>query len=333
MRRLAAEVVLGAMIGVTSSSLPVAAQLAYSGTADVEVLELDRRMGDAVVRGDAALVDSMTADDFVMVHGDGWTHGGQPLLTDGKASLLQRVKSGYYDVIDFDSVQAELHGDVAITHGRYVAHVASGNDAQRAWFSVWFERVYAKRDGSWTYLSHRTVHGPVFGSSREALEHDERGAAGTVPAPPPATSKADDTPAGAEVLALEREIGAAIVRGDTAYFERATAADFVMTHGDGWTRGEPPALVDDQASFARRVASKSYAVHDYDVQAAEVHGDVAITYGRYIGHIPSSPPERRWFYVWYEKVYAKRDGRWVYLSHRTVDGAHYAAERSALDLD
>ncbi len=106
-----------------------------------------------------------------------------------------------------------------------------------------------------------------------------------------------------------------------------------MTHGDGWTRGEPPALVDDQASFARRVASKSYAVHDYDVQAAELHGDVAITYGRYIGHIPSSPPERRWFYVWYEKVYAKRDGRWVYLSHRTVDGAHYAADRPGLDLD
>ena len=332
MHRLAVKVVLGAVTGVMAWSLPVVTPFAQSG-ADVEVLELDRRIGDAVVRGDAGLVDSMTADDFVMVHGDGWTHGGQPLLTDGKASLLQRVKSRYYDVIDFDSVQAELHGDVAITHGRYVAHVASGNDAARAWFSVWFERVYAKRGGGWTYLSHRTVHGPVFGSSREALEHDERGAAGAVPASPPATSKADDTPAGAEVLALEREIGAAIVRGDTAYFERATAADFVMTHGDGWTRGEPPALVDDQASFARRVASESYAVHDYDVQAAELHGDVAITYGRYIGHIPSSPPERRWFYVWYEKVYAKRDGRWVYLSHRTVDGAHYAAERSALDLD
>ena len=83
----------------------------------------------------------------------------------------------------------------------------------------------------------------------------------------------------------------------------------------------------------RRVASKSYAVHHYDVQEAELHGDVAITYGRYVGHIPSSPPERRWFYVWYEKVYAKRDGQWVYLSHRTVDGAHYAADRSALDLD
>jgi hypothetical protein len=61
-----------------------------------------------------------------------------------------------------------------------------------------------------------------------------------------------------------------------------------------------------------------------------MHGDVAVTYGRYVGNIPSSPPERRWFYVWYEKVYAKRDGQWVYLSHRTVDGAHYATDRQSL---
>jgi hypothetical protein len=39
---------------------------------------------------------------------------------------------------------------------------------------------------------------------------------------------------------------------------------------------------------------------------------------------------RRWFYVWYDKVYARRDGRWVYLSHRTVDGAHYRADRASV---
>jgi hypothetical protein len=27
--------------------------------------------------------------------------------------------------------------------------------------SVWFERVYAKRNGQWQFLSHRTVHGPT----------------------------------------------------------------------------------------------------------------------------------------------------------------------------
>ncbi|HUQ53998.1 MAG TPA: nuclear transport factor 2 family protein [Gammaproteobacteria bacterium] len=145
----------------------------------------------------------------------------------------------------------------------------------------------------------------------------------------PAVAASAD-PAAAEVLELEREIGAAVVRGDTKFFDEVTSPDFVMLHGDAWTHGGEPALVDDKASFSRRVASKSYAVLDYEVQAAEMHGGVAITYGRYVGHIPSSPPDRRWFYVWYQKVYAKRAGRWLYLSHRTVDGAHYARDRESL---
>ena len=144
-------------------------------------------------------------------------------------------------------------------------------------------------------------------------------------------SPPDQVTAGADVLALERRIAEAIVRGDTEFFDRVTAPDFTMVHGDGWTRGGEPALVDDKASFMKRVASKAYAVIDYEVQAAEMHGDVAITYGRYVGHIPSSPPGRRWFYVWYQKVYAKRAGQWVYLSHRTVDGAHYGDDRPSLD--
>lgn len=312
---------------VTAWSLLASASFAQSSAE--EVLALDQRIAAAVVRGDTGYVDTVTADDFVMVHGDAWTHGGKPLLTDGKESLLERTAAKYYDVIEFDSVQAEVHDDVAITYGRYLAHTAAGGDPARAWFSVRYERVYAKRDGRWQYLSHRTVHGPIFGPQRESVIDDRNQSS---PATGPGASSAAAGVA-AEILAVEREIGAAIVRGDAAYFERATAPDFVMVHGEGWTRGEPPALLDDQASFVRRVASKAYAAHDYDVQAVELHGDIAITYGRYVGHIPSSPPERRWFYVWYEKVYAQRDGRWVYLSHRTVDGAHYALDRASLRLE
>jgi hypothetical protein len=308
-------------------SLCVSASFAQSSVE--EVLALDQRIAAAVVRGDTGYVDAVTADDFVMVHGDAWTHGGQPLLTDGKKSLLQRTATKYYDVIDFDSMRAELHDDVAITYGRYIAHTTGGGDPARAWFSVRYERVYANRDGRWQYLSHRTVHGPIFGPKRESVVDDQDQSS---PATGPAASAAVAGVA-AEILLLEREIGAAIVRGDAAYFERATAADFVMVHGEGWTRGEPAALLDDQASFMRRVANQSYAVHDYDVQAVELHGDIAITYGRYVGHIPSSAPARRWFFVWYEKVYAQRGGRWVYLSHRTVDGAHYALDRASLRLE
>jgi Domain of unknown function (DUF4440) len=145
--------------------------------AKAEVLRLDQKIADAVVHGDTAYVASVTPADFVMVHGDGWTNGGEPLLTDTKESMLQRVTSKYYDVIDFDSVKAEMHGDIAITYGRYIAHTtgdtARGIDRSippdKRWFSVWFERVYAKRDGKWIYLSHRTVHGPTFGADRQSV--------------------------------------------------------------------------------------------------------------------------------------------------------------------
>ena len=164
-----------------------------------------------------------------------------------------------------------------------------------------------------------------------ALAPSERGAA--QPPPRESVTPAAQAAAGTELLAFERELAAALVRGDVGVMEKALAPDFVMVHGDGWTYGERPALVDDRASFLRRVNDKLYAALDYDLQAAEMHGDVAITYGRYVGHIPSSPAGRRWFHVWYEKVYARRDGRWVYLSHRTVDGAHYGEDRQSVSLE
>ncbi len=151
--------------------------------------------------------------------------------------------------------------------------------------------------------------------------------------PKPSVSPAAQSAAGEEVLALERSIAEAIVKGDAAYFDRVTSSDFVMVHGDGWTRGGQPTLVDDKASFLRRIAARSYEAHDYDVQSVEMHGDVAVTYGRYVGHIPSSLPGRQWFYVWYQKVYARRDGRWMYISHRTVDGAHYGVDRRSVSVE
>jgi ketosteroid isomerase-like protein len=136
---------------------------------EAEVLRLDQKIADAVVRGDTAYVASATSADFVMVHGDGWTNGGKPLATDTKESMLKRVTSKYYDVIDFDSVKVEMHGDVAITYGRYIAHTTGGAAPDKRWFSVWFERVYAKQDGKWVYLSHRTVHGPTPGPDRQSV--------------------------------------------------------------------------------------------------------------------------------------------------------------------
>ena len=145
-----------------------------------------------------------------------------------------------------------------------------------------------------------------------------------------AANSAAITGAAAEVLQLERQIGAAIVNGDVAFYDRVTADDFVMTHSDRWTTGGKPLLVDDKASFRQRIANRSYVSMDFDSVRAEVHGDLVITYGRYVSNMRGTVPDRAWFSVWYEKVYAKRNGQWMYLSHRTVHGATYGLTREAV---
>ena len=141
------------------------ALFARQGATDptAEVLALEQKIEDAIVRGDVAFVDRVTPADFSFVHGDGWTHGGRPLMSDDKAAFLKRVADKEYLVHDLDQVKVELHGDVAITSGRYVSLFvpANRNAANPARLnSIWFERVYAKRNGQWQFLSHRTVHGP-----------------------------------------------------------------------------------------------------------------------------------------------------------------------------
>jgi hypothetical protein len=133
-----------------------------SGAA-AEVLALENKIEDAVVRGDVAFVDSVTPSDFSFVHGDAWTTGGKPLASDDKAAFLKRVASKEYLVHDLDSVKVEMHGDIAITYGRYVSlYMPKGRSTSPGRLnSIWFERVYAKRNGQWQFLSHRTVHGPT----------------------------------------------------------------------------------------------------------------------------------------------------------------------------
>jgi Domain of unknown function (DUF4440) len=127
----------------------------------------------------------------------------------------------------------------------------------------------------------------------------------------------------AEVLAFERAIEAAVVRGDVAFVDAATAPTFTFTHGDGWTTGGAPLRVDSRADWMATVAKAPYASRVLDSVKTEVHGDIVITYGRYVGRFKEAAPGRRTFTVWYERVYAKRDGKWQYLSHRTVDGPVY----------
>ena len=125
----------------------------------------------------------------------------------------------------------------------------------------------------------------------------------------------------AEVLAFEKGIEDAVVRGDVAFMDRALAPDFSFVHGDGWTTGGKPLASDDKKAFLKRVAEKEYLVHDLDSVKTEVHGDIVITYGRYVSlFMPKSASDTpgKLNSIWYERVYAQRNGQWQFLSHLSL---------------
>ena len=149
------------------------------------------------------------------------------------------------------------------------------------------------------------------------------------PAVIPAKAVPDQAAAAAEVLAFEKEMEAAVVRGDVAYLDRVIPTDFTFTHGDGWTSGGAPLKVDDRMSWLTAVSKQPYLSRDLDSVKVEMHGDIAITYGRYVAKNRNGAPDRSQFTVWFERVYAKRNGQWQYLSHRTVHGPTYGAGQTA----
>src|SRR5205807_676219 len=88
----------------------------------------------------------------------------------------------------------------------------------------------------------------------------------------------------AEVLAFENAMEAAVVRGDAKTLDGMLSADFIFTHGDGWTSGGAPLKVDTKATWLAWVAKQPppYVYRDLDHVQVELHGDVALTIGRYL---------------------------------------------------
>ena len=138
-----------------------------------------------------------------------------------------------------------------------------------------------------------------------------------VPAP-----NAGDAAKIAEVLAFDKDMEAAVVRGDVRSLDRMLSPDFIFTHGDGWTSGGAPLKVDTKATWLAWVAKQPppYFYRDLDHVQVELHGDIALTIGRYLYLPQAATPPPGHMYVWFERVYQKQNGAWKHLSHRTVKG-------------
>ena len=304
-----------------------------------EVLALEQKIEAATVKGDTAFAETVLSSDFHFRHGDGWTRGEKTGgMEDDRAAYLKRIADKEYLVHDLDGTKIEMHGDLAITWGRYVSLFMPKNRNPATpgrLTTIWYERVWAKRDGRWQWLSHRTVWGPHNSPAGvDPTQVSEAHASSYVPGLPaanaPAESYKPETKEAAEILALEQKLGAAVPGGDQALFDSHTSDDFPHVAwrrlDERWSiaidRHQTGVLRTGQEQAVPRVAFRLAQGRD---ARRRRHHLWAIR-----RHVEGSNPDRAWFSVWYERVYQKRNDRWMFLSQRTVHGASYGPTQESV---
>lgn len=288
---------------------------------------------------------------MTMVHGDRWATGGRPQLADDRSSYNRRVALQSYYVHDLDptSLRYELHRDLAISYGRYLSVVSrsAGSKAPGKITSIWFERVFRKLpDGHWTYLSHRTVHGPII--SPAGIDPTRVAWLSTVaeqarvPINPPGSNALPNTggveagipveldptvsrsPEAAEVVAFQAAIESALVKGDVTFLQNAIADDFSMVHDESWIRSGRPRNVANKNTVLRSAGNRFYRLGQDDHVLVEMHGEIAITYGHCLAYVHRNRTTESGaarISEWYERVYEKYRGRWELVSHRTLSSS------------
>jgi ketosteroid isomerase-like protein len=124
-------------VGLLSTALPaVAVEPIPASPAAIE-----RRLVDAIAKGDLATYDAIVADDYVAFEASG--------KTTPKADILASYRSGarHYTNLEIFDVQERIFGDTAVVSAKTKGLRKDGDkDVPNR---VRYIRVYAKRDGRW----------------------------------------------------------------------------------------------------------------------------------------------------------------------------------------
>jgi ketosteroid isomerase-like protein len=117
---------------------------------------LEARVEAAVVRHDVAFLEGVYAPDFRFKHSTG--------LLQSREQWLAALARTPYTSREVDSLDVEVHDDVALTTGR--VHVRSATDDPK-WreYTVRYARVYVRHGGRWRLLTHHST-GESFGPLR-----------------------------------------------------------------------------------------------------------------------------------------------------------------------
>ena len=108
------------------------------------VAALDTQYQAAVKANDAATMDKILADDFVLTIGNGKTFN--------KADLLKaaRDKSETYEHQEDTQQTVRVWGDTAVVTALLWLKATDKNGARD--YKLWFSDTYARRNGEWRYV-------------------------------------------------------------------------------------------------------------------------------------------------------------------------------------
>ncbi len=118
----------------------------FAQDAGQDLLAFERSIEQAVVAADISFLEKAYADDFRFKHGTG--------LVDSKESWLKDVgkNKGKFVSRKIDSVEVEIHGDIAITNGTLIVTRTDRS------YTLQYVRVYRKKGKQWELFMHRTVY-------------------------------------------------------------------------------------------------------------------------------------------------------------------------------
>ena len=115
-----------------------------------------------------------------------------------------------------------------------------------------------------------------------------------------------------ELADLDRRWQEAVVLGDATFIEDRTTDDFVFTHGNARKDTKP-----DWVRITKRVP-QPFLQRKVSSQLVEVHGAVALVFGRLDVRQRSADSVSRCNALEYVHLYARQGGRWQLVSHRTT---------------
>ena len=136
------------LIALTSLifSLTTAAQ---QSPVEKAVLQLEQDWVNALVKADAAKLETLYADTLVYTHSSG--------SVDDKAKYIANLKAGgtKYLSIDRDSVKVNTYGDSAIVTCHAVIKLVANGENRTV--DARMIHVYAKIKGRWQMVAHQTT--------------------------------------------------------------------------------------------------------------------------------------------------------------------------------